>query len=193
MKLTRQEYAVLDRLVRKTGIAFSECAVKASSNRSHVGRGQKTGIFMFRPQCECVSRQVMRPEKVDRWSVLLEAEIQKSRTGPSLSRLICEFLGDRNPAEVYKKIGMSRQTFNNIRTCRGSGNHQKSKILQLAIGLELSLVDAERLMSTAGLAFSGHDPTDVVVRFCIKSGKWDPACVDQALVHYNLPALFSKV
>lgn len=215
MKLTEKQFAELDRLMRELfpdtygadagtvprkyrGIVLGAAPCVDSAAEARIAefrkkrRGRKSEAAVFRPQCCAEARVRREPLTRDGWVPALEAALQNAKRTPDLSRLVSEYLGGRKPSEVYQKIGMSCQTFNNIRSCRGRGCHTKNKMLQLAIGLELALPEAEKLLAAAGLAFSDRDPVDVVVRFCIQNGPVDPIDVDGRLDHFGLPVLFSK-
>lgn len=72
--------------------------------------------------------------------------------------------GEKEPCDIYKNVCecMSRKTFSKIRS---SKSHPKKKnVLLLAIGLRLSLKDAESLLMSAGYVLSEKEEFDKIVK-----------------------------
>ena len=66
---------------------------------------------------------------------------------------------------IYKKSGMSKQNFSKIRS-RTDPNYRPKKetVLQLIIGLRLTLAQAESLLESAGYLFDEKNPVDLIFK-----------------------------
>lgn len=72
-------------------------------------------------------------------------------------------------SDIYKKAGLSKQTFSKIISNRKRDFHpKKDTVIQLAIGLRLTFNEAEDLLQSSGYAFSEYDKKDVEMKclFC---------------------------
>ena len=74
-------------------------------------------------------------------------------------------------SDAYKRCCMSKQKFGYIR----SGSHKPSKwaLLQVAVGLKLSVAETELLLNKLGFAFSDCDLADVFIKSYIEEGNAD--------------------
>jgi len=61
----------------------------------------------------------------------------------------------------------------------------KSTALALAIGLRLSVQEAQDLLARAGFAFSPCDKRDLIVRYFLENGDHDIARVNAALYDFD--------
>lgn len=86
--------------------------------------------------------------------------------------------------ETYKRANMDRRLFSKIRSNVGYAP-SKSTVLALAIGLRLSVREAQDLLSRAGFAFSPCDKRDVIVRYFLERGEHDMAKVNGALYDFD--------
>ena len=66
-------------------------------------------------------------------------------------------------SQVYHKAGLSRQVFNQIIN-KPFYNPSRSTVFQLIIALELSIEDANKLLSSTGLSFNYSDPRECIIR-----------------------------
>lgn len=86
--------------------------------------------------------------------------------------------------EIYKAANIDRRLFSKIRS--DSKYHpQKQTILPLLVALNLSLNEAEDLLSRAGFAFSPVNTTDIVYRYCIENCIYDLSKVDELIYEIN--------
>ena len=75
---------------------------------------------------------------------------------------------------VYKNCGMSKQTFSKIRSSdRDTYHPKKTTVLQLAIGLRLTIAQAESLLNSAGYVFDEKKAADRIIKEHIKSRDFD--------------------
>jgi len=87
-------------------------------------------------------------------------------------------------AETYKRSNIDRRLFSKIRT-NATYAPSKSTVLALAIGLRLSVQDAQDLLARAGFAFSPCDTRDLIVRYFLEKGDHDIARVNAALYDFD--------
>lgn len=73
---------------------------------------------------------------------------------------------------VCRRAGVDRRSYFHL---AGGGRDRVSKriAMQFAIGLQLTLDEADRLLRSAGFAFSDREPEDIAFRFCIENRVWN--------------------
>lgn len=110
--------------------------------------------------------------------------VKKEYFGSKLMRLI-ENKG-LDPVEVYKRANIDRKLFSKIKSqeCYIPG---KRTIIALAIAMELSLEETEKLLREAGFAFSPSILFDVIIEYFISHQKYDFDEINATLYMYNQP------
>lgn len=74
------------------------------------------------------------------------------------------FPNNKQP-DVYKSAGLSKQTFSKIMSNRKADfRPKKDTVIQLALGLKLTLNETEDLLQSAGYAFSERDKKDAEIK-----------------------------
>ena len=73
---------------------------------------------------------------------------------------------------AYKRAGVSRQIYSRI-VSKDNSMVDKRTAMLFCIGLQLSMDEARLLMKSAGYAFSGTIPEDVVFSYCIEKQIWN--------------------
>lgn len=93
-------------------------------------------------------------------------------------------------AEVYKKACIDRRLFSKIRS---NPNYRlgKNTADALAIALELTKKETEKLLSSAGFSLSENDTFDLVIQFCLEKKIYNIDHVNQALDYFSLKPLNS--
>lgn len=108
------------------------------------------------------------------------------QVGETFSESLFRRIDDKGLSDVavYKKAGLSRQTFSKI---RGNRDYRPSKktALSLAIALELNLDEARDLLARGELALSPGIRADVIVMYFIECQVYDLSVIDQALYDYG--------
>ena len=108
--------------------------------------------------------------------------------GDTLMEMIAE-RGLTN-SEVYRASNISKQTFSNIRK---SGNPPKREtVAALAIGMRLTVREAERLYEAAGYALTRTNKFDVCIRYFLINGQYNIVRNNLVLDSNGLPLLGSS-
>ena len=95
---------------------------------------------------------------------------------------------DGKDSEVYKRAEVSKQLFSKI---LNNKDYQPTKntAIQLAIGLELDMPQAQKLLETAGYALTRSSKADLVVQYYIERKIYSVTFINEALHDCGLPLL----
>ncbi len=93
-------------------------------------------------------------------------------------------------AEAYKKAGIDRKTWSKL-ISNASQRPTKRNACAIAIALELDYKECKHLVKSAGYILN-RDPFDLVIRYCVDHGIYDPIKVDALLLEKNQKPLFSE-
>jgi len=104
-----------------------------------------------------------------------------------LYRLLNE-RGVDNPT-VYKKARIDRKTWSKL-ISNADQRPTKRNVCAIAIALELDYRNCKNLVKSAGYILN-RDTFDLVIRYCIDQGIYDPLKVDELLVEKGQKPLFS--
>ncbi len=73
--------------------------------------------------------------------------------------------GQRKESLIYKHCNMDKRTFHKIKNTKTPNYHpRKNTVFSLIIGMELTLAEAEDLLSSAGYAFDQDDEFDKIIK-----------------------------
>ncbi len=113
-----------------------------------------------------------------------------ARAGIPFSRLLLAFIRQSglSEVEVYKRAHVDRKLFSKIRS-GPDYQPKKQTVVAFALALELSPAQTEELLASAGYALSPSAPFDLIVRFFLERGLYDPLRINDALYAFNQPLL----
>lgn len=90
--------------------------------------------------------------------------------------------GDVKISEIYKRAGMSKQTFSKIQSNTDPDYHpRRNNALALAIGLQLTGAQTEDFLASAGYSFTKMNPLDAIVKDYIKRGEFDLEKIEEEI------------
>ena len=95
-------------------------------------------------------------------------------------------------SRVYEAAGIDRRHYSKIRN-RADYRPTKTTAVSFAFALRLGIREAERLLRSAGYAFSEASDFDLICSYFIEEGEWDPAEVNDALWAYGQPLVCGAV
>ncbi len=108
----------------------------------------------------------------------------------SFSEYLLDLLKERDgkDSEVYKRAEISKQLFSKI---LNSKDYKPSKdtAIQLAIGLQLNLVQTQKLLETAGYLLTRSSKADLAVKYCIEHKYYSVSFINELLYDRGLPLL----
>lgn len=115
----------------------------------------------------------------------IESFIEQKRK-PTLQKVLFGFIDKKGStdAEVYKKAGIDRRLFSKIRS-NPDYRPGKNTVIALALGLELSKKETDKLLSSAGYSLSDSETSDLVIQFCIERNIFDIHQVNYALDYFS--------
>ena len=129
---------------------------------------------------------LVAPRPDERYSL---ADILKQHE-KTFSEYLLDLLKERDgkDSEVYKRAEVSKQLFSKI---LNNPDYQptKSTVIQLALGLELDLVQTQKLLGKAGYALTRSSKTDLVVQYYIERKIYNVTFINEALYDCGLPLL----
>lgn len=113
-----------------------------------------------------------------------------SNRKPTLQKVLFSFIDKKaaSDSEVYKKAGIDRKHFSKIRS---NPNYRpgKNTIIALALALELTKKETDKLLTSAGYSLSESDTSDLIIQFCLEKKIYDIDYVNQTLDYFSLKPL----
>lgn len=102
---------------------------------------------------------------------------------------------DMNDPEIYKRGGISKQVYSNIRNTKKSYLPTKDTAIQLCFGLKLTINEFEDLLSSIGYCLSTSNKRDLIIKACVIHKIYDLNAVNQILyenqfAHFKLNEVF---
>ncbi len=91
-------------------------------------------------------------------------------------------------SDLYNKARIDRRKFSKFRN--GETKLTKKEYMAMAIALELSIEETEKILSYAGFAFSNNSYFDLIVKFCIQNGNYNFDDINTHLAEYDCKKYF---
>lgn len=128
-------------------------------------------------------------EKDDPLKKQFEAYMDENETAP-FNEYLLDLIAKKGMknSEAYKASGVSKFTFSKIKNDRDYRT-SKETVASFAIGLRLSIPEAEELYLAAGHKLTTSEMPDLIIRFFIENGIYDLAEVDYCLSYYGFPLI----
>ena len=113
---------------------------------------------------------------------------------PTLKQVLFKLIDQKglSDPEIYKKAGLDRKLFSKIRSIP-SYRPGKNIIIALALALELTKKETDKLLSSAGYSLSDCDTADLVIQFFIEKKNYDIFQVNEALEYFSLKPLVGSL
>jgi hypothetical protein len=124
---------------------------------------------------------------------LKQSEIEdfiKVNRKPTLQKVLFDFIDKKatTDADVYKKAGIDRKHFSKIRS-NPNYHPGKNTIIALALALELTKKETNKLLSSGGYSLSESDTSDLIIQFCLEKKIYDIDYVNKTLDYFSLKPL----
>jgi hypothetical protein len=115
----------------------------------------------------------------------------KIKRQPAFNQTLFRFIDKKavSDADVYKRAGIDRRHFSKIRS-NPEYKPGKNTVIALALALELTKKETDKLLSSAGFSLSDSDTFDLVIQFCLEKKIYDFYEINQALDYFSLNPLF---
>jgi hypothetical protein len=117
-------------------------------------------------------------------------EFIKIKRQPAFSKTLFRYIDKKEArdADIYKRAGLDRRHFSKIRS-NPEYKPGKNTVIALALALELTKKETDKLLSSAGYSLSDSDTLDLVIQFCLEKKMYDFYDINQALDYFSLKPL----
>ncbi|MEH6994142.1 hypothetical protein V7075_15725 [Neobacillus drentensis] len=114
----------------------------------------------------------------------------KIKRQPTFNQTLFRYIDKKgaSDADVYKRAGIDRRHFSKIRS-NLEYKPGKNTVITLALALELTKKETDKLLSSAGYSLSNSDTFDLVIQFCLEKKIYDFYDINQALDYFSLNPL----
>jgi hypothetical protein len=118
----------------------------------------------------------------------------KNKRKPTFVQVLFSFIDKKghSDSDIYKKARIDRRHFSKIRS-NPDYRLGKNTAIALALALELTKKETDKLLSSAGFSLSDSDTFDLVIQFCLEKKIYDIDHVNQALHYFSLKPLIGVV
>ncbi len=97
-------------------------------------------------------------------------------------RIYWERYPDNKQSDIYKSVGLSKQTFSKIRSNTNPDYHPKKKnVLLIAIGLHLNVVQTEALLASAGYVFDKKSKAEMIVKKFLEQRDFNMQKIEESI------------
>jgi hypothetical protein len=114
----------------------------------------------------------------------------KANRKPTFRKVLFDFIDKKaaTDADIYKKAGIDRKHFSKIRS-NPNYHPGKNTIIALALALELTKKETNKLLSSGGYSLSDSDTADLIIQFCLEKKIYCLDYVNQTLDYFSLKPL----
>lgn len=131
-------------------------------------------------------KDAVSPENVTSLKKMLEKESR------SFGDVLAEMIGERGlkNSEVYKAANVTKQTFSKV--LKSKNPPKRETVAAFAIGMRLTVPEAEKLYEAAGYAMTMNNKFDVYVRYFLSTGRYNIVSDNIILDENGMPLLGAK-
>jgi hypothetical protein len=117
-------------------------------------------------------------------------EFIKIKRQPAFNKTLFRYIDKKgaSDSDIYKRAGLDRRHFSKIRS-NPEYKPGKNTVIALALALELTKKETDKLLSSAGYSLSDSDTLDLVIQFCLEKKIYDFYDINQALDYFSLKPL----
>ncbi|MEH7247738.1 hypothetical protein V7114_13245 [Neobacillus niacini] len=137
--------------------------------------------------------QVLESISFQRSEELHSIEIEdfiKIKRQPTFHQTLFRFIDKKgvSDSDIYKRAGIDRRHFSKIRS-NPEYKPKKNTVIALALALELTKKETEKLLGSSGYTLSDSETFDLVIQFCLEKKIYDFYHINQALDYFSLNPL----
>jgi hypothetical protein len=114
----------------------------------------------------------------------------KIKRQPTFNQTLFRYIDKKgaSDSDIYKRAGIDRRHFSKIRS-NPEYKPGKKTVIALALALQLTKKETDKLLSSAGYSLSDSDTFDLVIQFCLEKKIYDFYDINQALDYFSLNPL----
>jgi hypothetical protein len=115
----------------------------------------------------------------------------KVKRQPTFNQTLFRYIDKKgaSDSDIYKRAGIDRRHFSKIRS-NPEYKPGKNTVIALALALELTKKETDKLLGSAGYSLSDSDTFDLVIQFCLEKKIYNFYDINQALDYFSLNPLF---
>jgi hypothetical protein len=114
----------------------------------------------------------------------------KVKQQPTFNQTLFRYIDKKgaSDSDIYKRAGIDRRHFSKIRS-NPEYKPGKNTVIALALALELTKKETDKLLGSAGYSLSDSDTFDLVIQFCLEKKIYNFYDINQALDYFSLNPL----
>lgn len=114
----------------------------------------------------------------------------KIKRQPTFNQTLFRYIDKKgaSDSDIYKRAGIDRRHFSKIRS-NPEYKPGKKTVIALALALQITKKETDKLLSSAGYSLSDSDTFDLVIQFCLEKKIYDFYDINQALDYFSLNPL----
>jgi hypothetical protein len=114
----------------------------------------------------------------------------KVKRQPTFNQTLFRYIDKKgaSDSDIYKRAGIDRRHFSKIRS-NPEYKPGKNTVIALALALELTKKETDKLLGSAGYSLSDSDTFDLVIQFCLEKKIYNFYDINQALNYFSLNPL----